>query len=37
MPHLHAADIIFTLIIGALLLALTVLSFRENQLRSKGK
>jgi hypothetical protein len=37
MPHLHAADIIFTLIIGALLLALMVLTFREDLLRSKGR
>jgi hypothetical protein len=37
MPHLQAADIVFTLIIGTLLLALVVLTLREDALRSKGK
>jgi hypothetical protein len=37
MPQLQAADVIFTLMIGSLVLVLTFLTFREEKLRSSGK
>ena len=37
MPHLQGADIVFTIIIGTLTLALTVLTMREDFLRLKGR
>jgi hypothetical protein len=37
MPHLQIADIVFTLIIGSMTLAFTVLTMREDFLRAKGR
>jgi hypothetical protein len=37
MPNLQGADIVFTIIIGALTLALAVLTMREDLLRAKGR
>ena len=37
MPNLQGADIVFTLIIGTLTLALTFLTLREDFLRMKGR
>lgn len=37
MPHCQPGEIVFTLLIGALTLALTWLTLRENYLRSKGR
>jgi hypothetical protein len=37
MPHLQGADIVFTIIIGALTMALTILALREDLLRAKGR
>lgn len=37
MPDCQPAEILFTAIIGALMVALFVLSLREDRLRAKGK
>ena len=37
MPHCQAGEIVFTVLIGALTLALTWLTLRENFLQAKGR
>lgn len=37
MPHLQVADLVFTILIGSLTLALSVLTLREDFLRLKGR
>jgi hypothetical protein len=37
MPHLQGADIVFTILIGSLTLALAILTLREDLLRLKGR
>jgi hypothetical protein len=35
--HLQGADIVFTIIIGSLVAALSILTLREDLLRSRGR
>lgn len=37
MPHCQAGEIVFTLLIGGLTLALTLLTLREDFMRSRGR
>lgn len=37
MPHCQAGEIVFTLLIGSLTLALTWLTLREGFMRARGR
>lgn len=37
MPHCQSAEIVFTLLIGALTLALSWLTLRETRLKAQGR